>query len=181
MLRNTGAIEAGVAVDQVQVYAQPRTREGHRPVIERVHAATSALVARYLARDNSRSMALIGNGSQSEFQALASRVPVRYTAISFSFKSLREILRRDCRMHAVGLHQIGMTAYALKEKRHQRKLLFFSQIAVHLGKRSTHIGQAEGNQYTPESNRHWNFLLEFHHEHADQHQPTGEKVLVHEA
>ncbi|MCF5104341.1 ornithine cyclodeaminase, partial [Pseudomonas proteolytica] len=34
-------------------------------------AATSALVARYLARDNSRSMALIGNGSQSEFQALA--------------------------------------------------------------------------------------------------------------
>lgn len=34
-------------------------------------AATSALVARYLARDNSRSMALIGNGSQSEFQAIA--------------------------------------------------------------------------------------------------------------
>ncbi|WP_256659416.1 ornithine cyclodeaminase, partial [Pseudomonas sp. KBW05] len=34
-------------------------------------AATSALVARYLARNNSRSMALIGNGSQSEFQALA--------------------------------------------------------------------------------------------------------------
>ncbi|MBT8768065.1 ornithine cyclodeaminase [Metapseudomonas boanensis] len=34
-------------------------------------AATSALAARYLARVNSRSMALIGNGSQSEFQALA--------------------------------------------------------------------------------------------------------------
>lgn len=34
-------------------------------------AATSALAARYLARANSRSMALIGNGSQSEFQALA--------------------------------------------------------------------------------------------------------------
>ncbi|MBK5400776.1 ornithine cyclodeaminase [Pseudomonas sp. TH39(2020)] len=34
-------------------------------------AATSALAARYLARTNSRSMALIGNGSQSEFQALA--------------------------------------------------------------------------------------------------------------
>ncbi|MFJ2549390.1 ornithine cyclodeaminase [Pseudomonas sp. NPDC087612] len=34
-------------------------------------AATSALAARYLARKNSRSMALIGNGSQSEFQALA--------------------------------------------------------------------------------------------------------------
>lgn len=34
-------------------------------------AATSALAARYLARPNSRSMALIGNGSQSEFQAIA--------------------------------------------------------------------------------------------------------------
>lgn len=34
-------------------------------------AATSALAARHLARANSRSMALIGNGSQSEFQALA--------------------------------------------------------------------------------------------------------------
>lgn len=34
-------------------------------------AATSALAARYMARRNARSMALIGNGSQSEFQALA--------------------------------------------------------------------------------------------------------------
>ncbi|WAH55370.1 ornithine cyclodeaminase [Pseudomonas silvicola] len=34
-------------------------------------AATSALAARYLARPNSRRMALIGNGSQSEFQAVA--------------------------------------------------------------------------------------------------------------
>lgn len=34
-------------------------------------AATSAMVARRLARPGSRSMALIGNGSQSEFQALA--------------------------------------------------------------------------------------------------------------
>lgn len=34
-------------------------------------AATSALVARYMARDDASSMALIGNGSQSEFQALA--------------------------------------------------------------------------------------------------------------
>ena len=34
-------------------------------------AATSALAARYMARPNSRRMALIGNGSQSEFQALA--------------------------------------------------------------------------------------------------------------
>ena len=34
-------------------------------------AATSALAARYLARPGSCSMALIGNGSQSEFQAIA--------------------------------------------------------------------------------------------------------------
>lgn len=34
-------------------------------------AATSALFARYLARPDSRSMAIIGNGAQSEFQALA--------------------------------------------------------------------------------------------------------------
>ncbi|NIE77154.1 ornithine cyclodeaminase [Pantoea sp. Ap-967] len=34
-------------------------------------AATSALAAKYMARENSRSMALIGNGSQSEFQAVA--------------------------------------------------------------------------------------------------------------
>ncbi|MCW0134211.1 Rossmann-fold NAD(P)-binding domain-containing protein, partial [Burkholderia pseudomallei] len=34
-------------------------------------AATSALVARFLARSDARSMALIGNGAQSEFQAIA--------------------------------------------------------------------------------------------------------------
>lgn len=34
-------------------------------------AATSAIAAKYLARKNARTMALIGNGAQSEFQALA--------------------------------------------------------------------------------------------------------------
>lgn len=34
-------------------------------------AATSALAARYLARPGSKRMALVGNGSQSEFQAIA--------------------------------------------------------------------------------------------------------------
>jgi ornithine cyclodeaminase len=34
-------------------------------------AATSAVAAKYLARDDSRCMAIIGNGAQSEFQALA--------------------------------------------------------------------------------------------------------------
>ncbi|GJD79278.1 ornithine cyclodeaminase [Methylobacterium gregans] len=36
-------------------------------------AATSALAARHLARPNSRTMAVIGNGAQAEFQALAFR------------------------------------------------------------------------------------------------------------
>lgn len=36
-------------------------------------AATSALVARHLARPNSTTMAMIGSGSQAEFQALAMR------------------------------------------------------------------------------------------------------------
>ncbi len=36
-------------------------------------AATSALAARYLARPDSRTMALVGAGSQSEFQAIAFR------------------------------------------------------------------------------------------------------------
>jgi ornithine cyclodeaminase len=39
-------------------------------------AAMSALAARVLARPNSRTMALIGNGAQSEFQALAFRTCV---------------------------------------------------------------------------------------------------------
>ena len=34
-------------------------------------AATSVLAAKYMARKNARSMALIGNGAQSEFQAIA--------------------------------------------------------------------------------------------------------------
>ena len=44
-------------------------------------AATSALAARVLARPDSRTMALIGNGAQSEFQALAFRDLVGITAL----------------------------------------------------------------------------------------------------
>jgi ornithine cyclodeaminase len=42
-------------------------------------AATGALAANYLARDNSQSLAIIGNGAQSEFQtiALAHLFPIR--------------------------------------------------------------------------------------------------------
>lgn len=39
-------------------------------------SATSALAARYLAPKNARTMALIGNGAQAEFQALAMRAVV---------------------------------------------------------------------------------------------------------
>ncbi|MGI8398273.1 ornithine cyclodeaminase (plasmid) [Agrobacterium deltaense] len=39
-------------------------------------AATSALAAKYLARSNSKTMAIIGNGAQSEFQARAFRAIV---------------------------------------------------------------------------------------------------------
>ena len=44
-------------------------------------AATSALAAQVLARPGSRTMALIGNGAQSEFQALAFRDLVGITAM----------------------------------------------------------------------------------------------------
>ena len=44
-------------------------------------AATSALAARHLARTDSRRMALIGNGAQSEFQALAFRDLVGITEL----------------------------------------------------------------------------------------------------
>ncbi|OLP46269.1 ornithine cyclodeaminase [Rhizobium oryziradicis] len=39
-------------------------------------AATSALAARYLAPQNAKTMALIGNGAQAEFQALAMRAVI---------------------------------------------------------------------------------------------------------
>ena len=45
-------------------------------------AATSALAARYLARPDSSSMALVGTGSQSEFQAVAFREIVGVNRVS---------------------------------------------------------------------------------------------------
>lgn len=44
-------------------------------------AATSAIAARYLARPDSRIMAIIGNGAQSEFQALAFRAVTGITTL----------------------------------------------------------------------------------------------------
>lgn len=53
-------------------------------------AATSAVATKYLARTGSRSLALIGNGAQSEFQALA--------------------LKRICGIDTVRLYDIDMAA-----------------------------------------------------------------------
>ncbi|WP_417724407.1 ornithine cyclodeaminase [Salipiger sp.] len=44
-------------------------------------AATSAMVARHLAPEGARTMAMIGNGAQSEFQALAFRAICGITAV----------------------------------------------------------------------------------------------------
>ncbi|MGB0968834.1 MAG: ornithine cyclodeaminase, partial [Halocynthiibacter sp.] len=44
-------------------------------------AATSALVARVLAPENARTMAMIGNGAQSEFQALAMKTLAGITTL----------------------------------------------------------------------------------------------------
>ena len=45
-------------------------------------AATSALAAQWMARPDSRVMALIGNGAQSEFQAIALPSPARHPRIA---------------------------------------------------------------------------------------------------
>ena len=45
-------------------------------------AATSALVSRYLAREDSRRMAMIGSGSQAEFQALGHRAALGVSELS---------------------------------------------------------------------------------------------------
>ncbi len=44
-------------------------------------AATSAIAARYLARPRSRRMAIIGNGAQAEFQALAFKAEIGITEV----------------------------------------------------------------------------------------------------
>ncbi|NIF18550.1 ornithine cyclodeaminase [Pantoea sp. Cy-639] len=61
-------------------------------------AATSALAARYLARKDSKRMALIGNGSQSEFQAIAF-----HTLLGIEEIRLFDIDRRACEKLAANL------------------------------------------------------------------------------
>ena len=58
-------------------------------------AATSAVAAKYLARQNARSMAIIGNGAQSEFQARA------FKAISGKETGYRHDGSKDARRAAM--------------------------------------------------------------------------------
>ena len=69
-------------------------------------AATSAMAAKHLARKDSRSMALIGNGSQSEFQALAfvGLLGVRELRLFDIEKNASSKLLRNIEFH---LHEYG--------------------------------------------------------------------------
>jgi ornithine cyclodeaminase len=66
-------------------------------------AATSALAARWLARKNSRAMALIGNGAQSEFQAIAFH----------HLLGIRELRLYDVDLNATAKLHRNLTALAL--------------------------------------------------------------------
>ncbi|MDZ4302415.1 MAG: ornithine cyclodeaminase, partial [Pseudomonas sp.] len=80
-------------------------------------AATSALVARYLARDNSRSMALIGNGSQSEFQALAFHAMLGITEIrlfDIDAKAMAKLANNLKAFPAIKVILAGSVAEAVK-------------------------------------------------------------------
>ncbi len=69
-------------------------------------AATSALAARALARPGARSMALIGNGSQSEFQALAfhALLGVREIRAFDTDPAATAKLQRNLALQQPGLH-----------------------------------------------------------------------------
>jgi ornithine cyclodeaminase len=72
-------------------------------------AATSALAARRLARPNSRVMALIGNGAQSEFQVIGFHhlLGIREVRLYDIDPSATEKLERNlARLHLPGLHVV---------------------------------------------------------------------------
>ena len=75
-------------------------------------AATSVMVAKRLARPDSRSMALIGNGSQSEFQALAfmALLGVRELRLFDIDPATSHKLLRNLEPF---LHEFGATAHVL--------------------------------------------------------------------
>ena len=72
-------------------------------------AATSAVATRYLARKGSRTLAMIGNGAQSEFQALALRKICGISAVRLF--DIDQAATRKCQRH---LEAAGMTATACR-------------------------------------------------------------------
>jgi ornithine cyclodeaminase len=83
-------------------------------------AATSALAARQMARQNSRVMALIGNGAQSEFQAIAFHAicGIRelrlYDVDPQATAKLERNLRGQPELHDLRITVCGSTAEAVK-------------------------------------------------------------------
>jgi ornithine cyclodeaminase len=79
-------------------------------------AAMSALAARVLARKNSRVMALIGNGAQAEFQALAFRDLVGITTLRLFDVDARATAKlvRNLQGHKLDLVLCQSTAEALR-------------------------------------------------------------------
>lgn len=79
-------------------------------------AAMSALAARTLARPGSRSMALIGNGAQSEFQALAFRdlVGIRELRLFDTDRAASAKLVANLVGHGLAVRICGSTAEAVR-------------------------------------------------------------------
>lgn len=82
-------------------------------------AATSALAARALARPDSSSMALIGNGSQSEFQALAFHYLLGIQEVRLFDTDLRATEKLVANLRHVGLSLVrcASTAEAVRGDR----------------------------------------------------------------
>ncbi len=66
-------------------------------------AATSVLAARHLAREDSRTMALIGLGAQAEFQALAFRAALGVTRLRVHDIDLRAVAKFRRNLHGTGI------------------------------------------------------------------------------
>ena len=80
-------------------------------------AATSAMAARALARPGSRRMALIGNGAQSEFQALAFHALLGITELSVFDVDVRatdKLVRNLAAWPALKVHRAGSVAEAVR-------------------------------------------------------------------
>ncbi|HYW58442.1 MAG TPA: ornithine cyclodeaminase [Polaromonas sp.] len=71
-------------------------------------AAMSALAAKWMARDNSRVMALIGNGAQSEFQAIAFYHMVGIREIRLYDVDLAATQKLAAHLRALGLNEFNI-------------------------------------------------------------------------